>query len=75
MPHAVHKLVADSVVYVVCSQVSLDLSLRSADDVAHWIDDPAAFRAGMVTVHDAAASLIEAIAPALATGAPLELAA
>ncbi len=75
MPRDVHELVAESVSYIVCSQFGLDLSLRSADYVAHWIDDPAAFRAGMVTIHDAAASLIEAIAPALAAGAPLELAA
>jgi hypothetical protein len=73
-PRAVHKLVAESVVYVVCSQGGLDLSLRSTDDVAQWIDDPAAFHAGMAVTRDAAASLIDGVAPAV-TAAPLKLAA
>lgn len=74
MAREVHELIAESVAYIVCSQFGLDLSLRSADYVAHWLDDPAAFRAGMAIIHDAAASLIDAITPASA-GAPLELAA
>jgi antirestriction protein ArdC len=75
MPRDVQELIAESVAYIVCSQFGLDLSLRSTDYVAHWIDDPAAFRAGMSVIHDAAASLIDAVAPALAASAPLELAA
>lgn len=75
MTREVQELIAESVASIVCSQVGVDLSLRSADYVAHWIDDPAAIRAGMAVIHDAAASLIDAVAPALAGGALLELTA
>ena len=37
------------------------MALRSVDDVAGWLDDPAAFRVGMPAIHDDAASLIDAI--------------
>lgn len=74
MARDVRELIAESVAYIVCSQFGLDLSLRSTDYVAGWIDDPAAIRVGMAVIHDAAASLIDAVAPALAA-APLELAA
>ncbi|MFN8663195.1 MAG: hypothetical protein U0075_15005 [Thermomicrobiales bacterium] len=53
----------------------MDLALRSADYVARWIDDPAAFRAGMAVIHEAAASLIDVVAPALTANTPLEVAA
>lgn len=66
---------ASLVAYIVCSQLGLDLSLRSTNYGAGWIDDLSAFRAGMTVIHDAAASLIEAVAPALAADGPLELAA
>ena len=75
MTRDIHELIAESVAYIVCSQFGLDLSLRSADYVAGWIDDPAAFRTGMAVIHDAAASLIDAVTPALAVEPPLELAA
>jgi hypothetical protein len=39
----------------VCARCGLDLSLHSAVDVAHWIDDPTVERAGMPAIHDAAA--------------------
>lgn len=75
MTRDIHELIAESVAYIVCSQFGLDLSLRSTDYVAGWIDDLAAFRAGMAIIHDAAASLIDAVAPALTACAPLALAA
>jgi antirestriction protein ArdC len=75
MARDVHELIAESVAYVVCSQFGLDLSLRSTDYVAGWIDDPAAFRAGMAVIHHAAASLIDAVTSALVASAPLTLAA
>jgi len=62
------------VAHIVCSQFGLDLSLRSADHIAHWIDDVAAFRAGMTLIHDAAASLIEVVATELPAASSLEFA-
>src|SRR5688572_16032983 len=42
MPRDVCDVVAESVAYAVCSRFGLDLSLRSVDDVAGWLDDPEA---------------------------------
>ena len=74
MARDVCDVVAESVAYAVCSRFGLDLSLRSFDDVAGWLDDPAAFRVGMATIHDGAASLIDAIEAAMFPPAELELA-
>ena len=70
-----HEETAESGSSIDCLQSGPDLSLRAADDVAHWIDGSAAFRAGMTLMHEAAASLIDAVVPDLAAGDPLELAA
>jgi hypothetical protein len=59
-------VVAKSVAYAVCSRFGLDLSLRSVDYVAGWLEGPDDFKAGMAAIHDGAASLIEAIALELA---------
>lgn len=75
MPRDVHELIAESVASIVCTQFGLDLSLRSADYVANWIDDLAAFRAGMAVIHAAAASLIDAVAQALVSTIPQQVAA
>jgi hypothetical protein len=48
---------------------------EGGERMAHWLDDPATERAGMVVIHIAAASLIDAVAPALADSTLLELAA
>jgi divalent metal cation (Fe/Co/Zn/Cd) transporter len=69
MPRDIHELIAESVAYIVCSQFGLDLSLRSTDYVAGWIDDLSVFRAGMTVIHDAAVSLIDAVVSALTAGA------
>ncbi|MCD6031965.1 MAG: hypothetical protein K0S78_4147, partial [Thermomicrobiales bacterium] len=61
MPRDVREFVAASVAYAGCSQFGLDLSLRSVDDDAGWLDDQEAFRVGMAAIHDAAASRIDAI--------------
>jgi hypothetical protein len=61
MSWAVREVVAESVAYAVCSRFGLDLSLRSVDYVAGWLDDSEAFRLGMAAIHDGAASLIDAI--------------
>jgi hypothetical protein len=53
MPRDVREVVAESVAYAVCSRFGLDLSLRSVDDVADWLDDSEAFRVGMAANHDA----------------------
>ena len=55
------EVIAESVAYAVCSRFGLDLSLRSGDDVAGWLDDPEAFCVGMAAIHDGAASLIDAL--------------
>lgn len=48
---------------------------EGGERAAHWIDDPAAERAGMVVIHIAAASLIDAVAPALIASTLLDLSA
>ncbi|MCC6421432.1 MAG: hypothetical protein IT429_24710, partial [Gemmataceae bacterium] len=53
----------------------LDLALRSTTYVASWLNDPKALRTGMTAIHDAAASLIDAIEGALAPPDTLDLAA
>jgi hypothetical protein len=75
MARAMHELIAESVASIGCSQFGLNLSMRFTDCVTHWIDDPVAFRAGMAVFHDAAASLINAVALVLAVITPLDLAA
>ena len=75
MPRGVHEVVAESVAYAVCSRFGLDLSLRSVDYVPGWLDDPEAFRLGMATIHDGAASLIDAIEAAMTDTGELDLAA
>jgi len=74
-PRDIREVVAESVAYAVCSRFGLDLSLRSVDYVAGWLDDPEAFRVGMATIHDGAASLIDAIEAAMTDAGELELAA
>ena len=73
MPRDVRKVVAESVASAVCSRFGLDLSLRSVDYVAGWLDDPEAFRVGMAAIHDGAASLIDAIEAATTDAGELEL--
>src|SRR5215207_10548503 len=75
MSRDVSEVVAESVAYAVCSRFGLDLSLRSVEYVAGWLDDPEAFRVGMAAIHDGAASLIDAIEAAVPEGGELELAA
>ncbi|HEX6011764.1 MAG TPA: hypothetical protein VFY87_08185 [Geminicoccaceae bacterium] len=75
MPRDVCEVVAESVAYAVCSRFGLDLSLRSVDYVAGWLDDPEAFRVGMAAIHDGAAALIDAIEAAITGASDLELAA
>ena len=75
MPRDVREVVAESVAYAVCSRFGLDLSLRSVDYVAGWLDDPEAFRVGMAAIHDGAASLIDAIEAAMTDGHKFEFAA
>jgi antirestriction protein ArdC len=75
MPRDVREVVAESVAYAVCSRFGLDMTLRSVDYVAGWLDDPEAFRMGMVAIHDGAASLIDAIDAAMSDAGELELAA
>jgi antirestriction protein ArdC len=61
MPRGTREVVAESVAYAVCSRFGLDLSLRSVDYVAGWLDDSDGFKTGMAAIHDGAASLIDAI--------------
>jgi hypothetical protein len=75
IPRDVREVVAESVAYAVCSRFGLDLSLRSVDYVAGWLDDPEAFRVGMAAIHDGAASLIDAIEAAMTDAGEFELAA
>jgi hypothetical protein len=76
MTRDVCEVVAESVAYAVCSRFGLDLSLRSVDYVAGWLDDPEAFRVGiMAAIHDGAAALIDAIEAAMTGPDELELAA
>jgi hypothetical protein len=75
MPRDVREVVAESVAYAVCSRFGLDMTLRSVDYVAGWLDDPEAFRMGMVAIHDGTASLIDAIDAAMSDAGELELAA
>jgi len=75
MTRDLHEVIAESVAYAVCSRFGLDLSLRSVDYVASWLDDPEAFRAGMAAIHDGAASLIDAIEAAMTAACELEPAA
>jgi hypothetical protein len=75
VPRDVCEVVAESVAYAVCSRFGLDLSLRSVDYVAGWIEDPEAFRLGMAAIHDGAAGLIDAIEAAVSDAGALELAA
>ncbi|MDF3041628.1 MAG: hypothetical protein K0Q71_4334, partial [Thermomicrobiales bacterium] len=65
MPRDVREVVAESIADAVCSRFGLDLSLRSVDDVAGWLEDPEAFRVGMAAIHDGAAFLIDAIEGAM----------
>ena len=71
----VREVIAESVAYAVCSRFGLDLTLRSVDYVAGWMDDPEAFRIGMAAIHDGAASLIDAIADAMTDDGEFNLAA
>jgi antirestriction protein ArdC len=66
LPRAVREVVAESVAYAVGARFGLDLALRSTTYVASWLDDPAAFRAGMAAIHDGAAALIDAVDATLA---------
>ncbi|MCC2628250.1 MAG: hypothetical protein K0S14_1900 [Thermomicrobiales bacterium] len=75
MPRDVCDVVAESVAYAVCFRFGLDLSLRSVDGVAGWLDDQEAFRTGMAAIHDSAASLIDAIEAAMTDASEVELAA
>jgi len=75
MSRDIREVVAESVAYAVCSRFGLDLSLRSVDDVAGWLNDPRAFRLGMAAIHDGAASLIDTIEAAMFDNAEHELAA
>src|SRR5687767_11507882 len=75
MPRDVCEVVAKSVASTVCSRFGLDLSLRSVDYVAGWLDDPEAFRTGMAAIHDSAASLIGAIEAAMTDAGEFDLAA
>jgi hypothetical protein len=55
MARDVHELIAESVASIVCHRFGRDLSLRSTDDVAHWIDAPPrtvpAWPSSMVPAH------------------------
>jgi hypothetical protein len=62
MPRDVCEVIAESVAYAVCSRFGLDMTLRSVDYVAGWLDDPAA-------------SLIDAIEAAMTDAGELDLAA
>jgi antirestriction protein ArdC len=75
MSRDVHEVIAESVAYAVCSRFGLDMSLRSVDYVAGWLDDPEAFRVGMAAIHDGAASLIDAIEAAMIGAGEFEFAA
>jgi hypothetical protein len=75
MPRDVREVVAESVAYAAWSRFGLHLSLRSFDDVADWLDDPAAFRIGMAAIHGGAASLIDAIEAAMTEAGEHEIAA
>jgi hypothetical protein len=75
MPRDVREVVAESVAYTVCSRFGLDLSLRSVDYVAGWMDDPEAFCMGMAAIHDGDASLIDAIEAAITDADEVKLAA
>lgn len=72
---AAREVIAESVAYAVCSLFGLDMTLRSVDYVAGWLDDPEAFRAGMAAIHSGAASLIDAIEAALVDSEAMRLAA
>jgi hypothetical protein len=74
-PRDVCEVVAESVAYAVCSRFGLDLSLRSVDYVAGWLDDPEAFRVGIAAIHEGAASLIDAIEAAMTGAGEIPLAA
>ena len=67
------EVVPESVASAVCSRFGLDLSLRSVDYVAGWLDDPEAFRVGMAAIHDGASSVIDAIEAAMTDAGELEL--
>ena len=69
------EVVAESVAYAVCSRFGLDLSLRSVDYVAGWLDDPEAFRISVAAIHEGAASLIDAIEAAMTGAGEIPLAA
>jgi antirestriction protein ArdC len=75
MTRDLREVVAESVAYAVCSRFGLDLTLRSVDYVAGWLDDPAAFHVGMTAIHDGAASLIDAIEVPMANPSEHDLAA
>ena len=75
MTRDVREVIAESVAYAVCSRFGLDLTLRSVDYVAGWLDDPAAFRIGMAAIHDGAASLIDALEAAMTDACEFDLAA
>jgi hypothetical protein len=75
MTRDVCEVVAESVAHAVCSRFGLDLSLRSVDYVAGWLDDPEAFHVGMAAIHSGAASLIDAIETAMTDAGELKLGA
>lgn len=50
-----------SMVFIVCSRFGPDRSRRAKHDVAHWLEDPVTFRAGMAAIQDAAP--LRALAP------------
>ena len=68
------EVVAESVAYAVGSHFGLDMALRSAHDVASWLDEPEAFKATMAVIHDGAATLMVAL-DAATSGGPITLAA
>jgi hypothetical protein len=57
MSRDVREVIAQSIAYAVCSRFGPDMSLRSVEYIAGWLDDPKPFRAGMTAIHDGAAPL------------------
>lgn len=69
MSRGAREVIAESVAYAVCSRFGLNMTLRSAQYVASWLDDPEAFRVGMAAIHSGATSLIDAVDAALTADA------
>jgi hypothetical protein len=47
---------AESVAYAVGSQFGLGMALRSAHDVASWLDEPETFKTTMTVIYDSVAT-------------------